>query len=179
MIRTKQPNGSQTHPGVSEKGRGHIGVATEADRQVLGSVKHQLRRLIRNELDSEEMKALFFAKLLHYLKSKDFAEKLRINTRTGYLLINVNEIVFCKAAGNYTEITLGENKKEIATMNLSKTTNHLQGNAQFKRVGRSLLINTNYLYKVDRAKKVCVLEKNGVSFMVDIPDKYLNSLELQ
>jgi len=110
---------------------------------------------------------------LHYINPEN---KIRINTRTGYILINVNEIVYCSAEGNYTDIILGKTKREVATMNLGKTSKLLKNNPQFKRIGRSLLINANYIYKVDRAKKVCVLEKEGNSFSVDIPDKYLGGV---
>jgi len=116
-------------------------------------------------------------KLDKYLQFTHPDNKLRINTRTGYLLINVNDIIYCTADANYTNIILGKNKMEVATMNLGKTTKLLQSNPQFKRIGRSLLINTNYLYKVDRVKKVCVLEKEGSSFKVGLPDKYLGAIQ--
>lgn len=115
-------------------------------------------------------------KLDKYLQYTHPDNKLRINTRTGYLLLNVNDIIYCTADGNYTNIILGKNKKEVATMNLGKTTKLLQKNPQFKRIGRSLLINSNYIYKVDRVKKVCVLEKEGDCFDVDVPEKYLGIL---
>lgn len=112
-------------------------------------------------------------KYLHYINPEN---KIRINTRTGYILINVNEIVYCSADGNYTDIILGKNKREVATMNLGKTSTLLKGNPQFKRIGRSVLLNENYIYKVDRAKKTCVLEKDGELFSVEIPERHLGSI---
>jgi len=135
---------------------------------------NNLETIIHQEKKSDAL----HQKLDKYLQYAHPDNKLRINTRTGYLLINVNDIIYCTADGNYTNIIVDKNNKEVATMNIGKTTKLLQNNPQFKRIGRSLLINSNYIYKVDRAKKNCVLEKEGNLFSVDIPDKYLNRLDL-
>jgi two-component system, LytTR family, response regulator len=102
--------------------------------------------------------------------------KVKLNTRTGYLLINPVEVVYCKADGNYTHIQLSGGNSELATQNLGAIEELLKGGSFF-RVSRSYLVNLKYLARVDRKNCLCILEYNSESCSVKIPSQKIKMLE--
>ena len=116
-----------------------------------------------------------FSKLLHALReSSPF--KVKLNTRSGYILINPQEVVYCKADGNYTHIQLISGNKEITTQNLGAIEESLK-KGNFFRVSRSYLVNLRFLSRVDRKGCNCVLEYEGQLCSIKIPAKKIKMLE--
>lgn len=109
---------------------------------------------------------------------KNSNDKVRINTRTGYLLIPQEEIIYLKADGNYTNIMIDQARNEVSSFHLGKIEKQLTLSS-FVRLGRSVIVNAQYLYKVDRNKRTCMLVKDGVDFELEVPDQYLVHLEKQ
>lgn len=103
-------------------------------------------------------------------------EKLKIPTRTGYSLVNMDEIVFCKAIGNYTTITTKTDEPITTSMHLGKVETHLPGDAFF-RLSRSVIINTNFLVSVNKGENICVLKTCENKFKFHIPQKMIKELE--
>jgi len=103
-------------------------------------------------------------------------EKICFNTRTGYIYISIDEIVFCQADVNYTEIHFSHERKEIVTVNIGKV-EELIGQSKFFRISRSHIINTDYLVKADRKSKSCELFKDGERFNIPAPIKQIRLLE--
>ena len=134
-------------------------------REELSETINRLRTRPQNDISAQ------IQKLTDYLQPSN---RLKINTRTGYILINAKDIVYCKADGNYTDIFLTNGKKEVASMNLGKSYSHLQVNTSFKRLGRSLVINEDYIFKIDRSEKAIHLQANDQSFKVLVPLQYLS-----
>jgi two-component system LytT family response regulator len=83
--------------------------------------------------------------------------RIKVNTRTGFILINPEEVVHCCAAGNYTEVHLVNRRKEILTSNLGKFMELLPP-GKFFRISRSGMININYLIRVDHKAGTCRLK---------------------
>ncbi len=71
------------------------------------------------------------------------------NTRTGSVFINPEEIIYCKAEGNYTRIILGEKKEVLVVTQMGKLYKQLE-NKHLIRVGRSLLINRLLLSQISK-----------------------------
>ena len=115
------------------------------------------------------------ADLIEILKGQGTG-KVKLNTRSGYLLIKPAEIVYCQADGNYTHIQLSSGNREITTQNLGSIENLLKPGAFF-RVSRSYLVNLNYLARVDRKNSLCILECNDDTYPVKIPAKKIRMLE--
>jgi DNA-binding LytR/AlgR family response regulator len=112
-------------------------------------------------------------------KSGEFHEKIsriRVNTRTGTVFINPALILFCKADGNYTTICTGY-KKQLCSMNLGKVEEQLPGNG-FVRVGRSYIVNLEYITMLDRKESKVTLEREGESETIKIPRQHLKDLDL-
>ena len=93
--------------------------------------------------------------------------RLRFNTLNGFFVVEVEEIVFIKADGNYSEMHMRSGDTKLITSNLAKIEDLLD-RAVFCRIGRSLLINTNYLAQVNRRKGLCILriDENVVSLPI-------------
>lgn len=87
--------------------------------------------------------------------------RIKVNTRTGFLVLDPKDILCCTADGNYTEITMANGRKEIISNNLGSMEKELSGDGFF-RISRSALINLSYLTHVNSKNAVCRLEGSSV-----------------
>jgi two-component system, LytTR family, response regulator len=102
--------------------------------------------------------------------------KIKFNTRTGYILISPDEIMYCEADVNYTNIYFNKSDHEIVTVNLGKM-EEILAPYPFYRISRSILINRSFLSKADRQKRQCILVKGGEKITLDIPPNHIRQLE--
>lgn len=102
--------------------------------------------------------------------------RVKLNTRSGYMLIDPSEVVYCQADGNYTHIQLTRGTRELITQNLGAIEEVFKGNSFF-RASRSYLLNLRYLSRVDRKSCNCVLEYPGKSCTIKIPAPRIRMLE--
>ncbi|MEN8157179.1 MAG: LytTR family DNA-binding domain-containing protein [Bacteroidota bacterium] len=116
-----------------------------------------------------------FSQLVSVLKRTE-SVKVKLNTRSGYILIHPPEIVYCKADGNYTTIQISNGTNEVTTQNLG-TIEELLKSGTFFRVSRSYLVNLKYLARVDRKSNLCFLEYNGDTASIKIPAQKVKMLE--
>ncbi len=108
------------------------------------------------------------------LENKD-SSRMRINTRTGYIFIEPHSILYCQADGNYTLIELGD-RQQLCSMQLGVVEVTIPKN-NFIRLGRSLIVNTHHIIKVDRKTNQILFEKNGKSYALKISKAQLKELE--
>jgi two-component system, LytTR family, response regulator len=102
--------------------------------------------------------------------------RIKVNTRTGTVFINPATILFCKAEGNYTTICTGE-KEYLCSLNLGKLQEQLPS-VGFIRIGRSLIINFEYITLLDRKKNAITLVRDNESVTVKIPHQHLKDLDI-
>jgi len=102
--------------------------------------------------------------------------RIRVNTRTGTLFINPADILLCKAEGNYTSVHTGK-KQHLCSMNLGKLEELLPQN-EFIRVGRSHIINFEYITMLDRKECTVILTKDNDTVKVKIPRQHLKDLDI-
>ena len=114
-------------------------------------------------------------KLVEVLRGNGPA-RIKLNTRSGYVLIDPSEVVYCQADGNYTHIQLTRGNCEITTQNLGTIESILEGSSFF-RASRSYLLNLKYLSRVDRKSCSCILEYPGKSYSIKIPAQKIRMLE--
>lgn len=110
------------------------------------------------------------------LQNLNQQKKLTFHTRTGYVYINPDEILYCEADVNYTTIVFDEERQEVVTVNIGKMENMLPS-SQFFRLSRSHLINISNFHKADRKSKSCELIKNNHSFTLPVPKNQIRVLE--
>lgn len=102
--------------------------------------------------------------------------KIKLNTRSGYILVNPAEVVYCKADGNYTHVQLLNGNLELTTHNLGAIEEMMQSGSFF-RASRSYLVNVKYLSRVDRKSCSCTLEYSGSTYSFRIPAQKIRLLE--
>lgn len=86
-------------------------------------------------------------------------EYLTLTNSTEIIRIASEDIVFIKGDGNYSDIYLSNDKKENVTCQLHELMDKLAkiSNNPFCRVGKSLIVNKNFIFKVNPGLKKLLL----------------------
>lgn len=111
------------------------------------------------------------------------ANYILFNSRDELLRINPTKIVYFEADGNYTNVILANKTKCSVCMNLSKMqavlSERLQENASiFARVGKSHIVNLNYIYAIQTLKQRLVLsDQSTFAFQLPISKESLKRLK--
>lgn len=101
--------------------------------------------------------------------SKSVKGKLTLPQQDGFQVLNVTDILYCKADDNYTEIYL-ENKKIL----VSKTLKYFEealAEFPFSRIHKSYLVNVNEVVKYRKGKGGSVVISNGKELLVSASKK--------
>ncbi|MDZ7606013.1 MAG: LytTR family DNA-binding domain-containing protein [Cyclobacteriaceae bacterium] len=93
--------------------------------------------------------------------------KLKIPTRSGFLLLALEEIVYCEADGNYTNIMFTSGQLHITSINLGAIQEMLPRD-KFFRLSRSVIVNTAMISELNKGKLCCLLKINGNEFSFHI-----------
>ncbi|MFI2742627.1 LytR/AlgR family response regulator transcription factor [Zhouia sp. PK063] len=100
---------------------------------------------------------------------KEIEGKITIPQQDGFEILNVSDILYCKADDNYTEIYVG-NKKLLASKTLKYFETALE-KYPFARIHKSYLVNVNYIVKYKKGKGGSVILENGKELMVSSSKK--------
>ncbi len=110
--------------------------------------------------------------------------KLCLNSRDELIIINLDDVAFFQANGNYTQLTYISGQKQLLTVGLSKieaflkaaTPKSAPGN--FVRLGRSVIINKNFIISISVPKQKLYLGdyKNHL-FTLGVPKVLLKALK--
>lgn len=95
-------------------------------------------------------------------------KKIRFNTRTGFIMIDPAEIVYCKADWSYTEIFLSGGTMHVVPINIGKVEELLNPKIFF-RLNRSVILNRDAVQRVDRKRKLCTIDYNGKTVDFKLP----------
>jgi two-component system, LytTR family, response regulator len=109
------------------------------------------------------------------LENLSSANKIRLNDRHGFHIIDPNQVVYILAEGSYCKFVINDGREITASINIGKAS-ELVPNHFFKKVSRSCIINTNYLIRVDRKNLRCDLKADKV-FQCTISKNYIKHLE--
>lgn len=102
-------------------------------------------------------------------KVKGVEGKLTLPQQDGFQVLNVSDILYCKADDNYTEIYL-ESKKIL----VSKTLKYFEealSDFPFSRIHKSYLVNVNEVVKYRKGKGGSVVISNGKELLVSASKK--------
>ena len=94
------------------------------------------------------------------IKKKQPDTRLAFNTIKGAVIINPDEILFCKSEGSFSELHFSDKSIEVVFLNLSQIEEILNP-YNFKRISRSTIINKNYIRKVNLKTNTVVLCSKG------------------
>ncbi|MCB2222376.1 MAG: LytTR family DNA-binding domain-containing protein [Bacteroidetes bacterium] len=116
-----------------------------------------------NESDSSHHFNSSLEQVMQYLSHK----KIIFRTLTGSIHINPEHIIYCQAEGNYTELVLIDDEQQMVSMRLGEVENRLSYN-NFRRISRSVLINEDYLHRINRKEKKCILKSSTREYELQI-----------
>jgi len=160
---------------------------TGYDKFAIQAIKHAAFDYLLKPVDPIELKSTIeklndknqdkltnqVSRLLTHLNSN---VKLKFNTRTGFIIIESSEIVYCLADRNYSEIYLADGRREVITCNLKNLYKELPQDIFF-RASRSLILNLNYLIKVERTKRMVTLKFQDEYLKFSLPYEQVQLLE--
>ena len=106
-----------------------------------------------------------YTQLLQHIQQH--SQRLRFNTRTGFILIDPDEIVLVKADGNYSEILMSDNHKEVVSVSIGAVAEMLNKTAFFK-ASRSALIHFKFARGFNRKLRTIKMESHGISYDISI-----------
>ncbi len=102
--------------------------------------------------------------------------RIRLNTHNGFIMINPTDILYIKADWNYSDIYFVNKKHETISSNIGSIEKLLSKN-QFFRINRSIIINLDYLIKVNRKTKKCIINHFGKEKEFCIPTRRIREME--
>lgn len=116
----------------------------------------------KNQLPMAEQ----FEMLLRQIRGKSGFNKLAIPTVEGFELLPVDDIIYCEANDNYTQVFLKGKNKIVACRTLKEVEEQLHELPFFVRVHHSYLVNLNEVIKYIRGEGGYVVMSNGTSVNV-------------
>ncbi|HZL08889.1 MAG TPA: LytTR family DNA-binding domain-containing protein [Prolixibacteraceae bacterium] len=101
--------------------------------------------------------------------------RLKFQTTRGYLIVDPQDIICCKADGFCTELCLTNNRIELIYMFLSKLDKILSA-YNFLRVSRAYLVNRKYVRKVYPGKNTIILFSDGEEYEIKSSKSHMKKL---
>jgi len=97
-------------------------------------------------------------------------DKITIPTQQGFEVLEITDILYCKADDNYTEIFLKNDVKKLVSKTLKYFEDALNSN-NFVRVHKSFLVNVNAITAYNKGKGGSVTLVNGKEISVSASKK--------
>lgn len=104
-------------------------------------------------------------KVLDSLSPKQNLNKIALSLSGKIIYVEPNDILYCKADGNYTIVFLKGNKKEMLSKKL-KTIEELIGNTNFFRVHNSYLVNMEHVKELIKKDGYYLVLENAIKIPV-------------
>jgi len=101
--------------------------------------------------------------------------KLRFQTISGFLIVDPDEILFCKANGVYTDLYLTNDRVEYSFLFISRL-DEILSKYNFLRVSRFYLINQKYIRKLYRSNNTIVLIAEGKEYEIKSTKEHVRNL---
>jgi two-component system LytT family response regulator len=110
--------------------------------------------LIRTEKKKNEQK------LDKFIQSQSNPPKISLPTIHSFLLVGINDIVYVKSDYNCTLLYLQDGTVETLTRSLSTIISMINSTLIFQ-IHRTTYINLNYLLRINKKKKICIIRYNN------------------
>lgn len=159
---------------------------TAFDDYLIDAIKNSAFDYLVKPVDIEELKDTLNRYREQYaerevfsevFKTLDFSNKIKVAMNSGYLFIDIENILFIRADAAYSYICSSDREKEVfSNISLGKY-EELLSSKQFLRVSRQFLINANYLSMIDKKEQLCYLKKCGREESVHVSKKSIKMLD--
>ncbi len=101
-----------------------------------------------------------FQLLFDQIKAKNLNERIALPTQDSIELVNINAILYCKSANNYTWFNLQNGTKILVSKTL-KEYERLFPDHQFIRIHQSYLVNIKHIQSISKKDGFSVIISNG------------------
>ena len=101
---------------------------------------------------------------------------IRFKNYGGLILLRDDEVAYVKADGNYAELFLTNGESEYVFERLGEIEKRLN-EVHFLRISKSLILNKNYVRKINSKNSTCLLVIQQVSYEVPLPADGLKKLK--
>lgn len=107
---------------------------------------------------------------------------LYLNSRDEFFRVDISKIVYFEADGNYTNIILSNKVRGTVCMNLSQMQSVLTENLKeaatiFARIGKSHIINLNYVYQIAILRqKLTLSDGENFEYQINVSKEALKKL---
>ncbi|MCH4896372.1 response regulator transcription factor [Marinilabiliaceae bacterium JC040] len=132
-------------------------------------LKETLNRYRNQNADRETFSQVF--------QSLDFSNKIKVPMNSGYLFLDIENILFIRADAAYSYICSSDREKEVFSNTSLGKYEELLSPKQFLRVSRQYLINANYLSMIDKKEQLCYLKKCNREESVHVSKKSIKMLD--
>ncbi|HBS86424.1 MAG: hypothetical protein A2W91_19615 [Bacteroidetes bacterium GWF2_38_335] len=106
-------------------------------------------------------------------------EKIYIQSQTGISFLDIKDILYCVAEGNYTKIMMTDNSSYIVSKHLKKIEEQLPAPIFF-RCHRSWIINLNHVKEMCRNQKHTLIMNNHEAIKLSVRNiaKFRKTIDL-
>ena len=146
-----------------------------------GIFKYLIKPIMSEELEKivktayKNKQSDFYARFNQIIENTPEETRLRLQTTKGYLMLNPDELIFCKAAGFYTELYLTKDRVELSSQFLLRFEEMLS-QFNFLRVSRSHLINQRFIRKIYKTNNIIVLSTDGKEYEIKAGKIHIRNL---
>ncbi len=136
-----------------------------------GVFNYLLKPLKKEDLEELTQKVQFSkktnskARFTEMIQKSPLDMKIRLYMKKGYFIVNTDDILFCKAAGIYSEIYMTNNRIELSYTMIHNLEEILL-KFNFLRIKRSYLVNLKYIRRVVLSSNTVVLSYGGKEFEI-------------
>jgi DNA-binding LytR/AlgR family response regulator len=111
-----------------------------------------------------------------FIQQNRVNKKLKMVTSSGIVFLDPDEIMLMQADANYTYIHMNTGTVEWITQNISKIIEMIDSQA-FVKVNRFSYINLQYLRRIDRKDRMCILVHQSVTIEEPISQSGISYFE--
>lgn len=158
------------------------------DSEAFESMDHRPLDFLVEPIQKNEIQNMLF-RLKLSLRKKELIKKMEffahenavvekkvLQRKGGILLVNPNEVIYCKAEQTNTALLLQSGESPMVKTGLTETIEILN-NPDLMKVSRSYYINKRHLRKVERKRGKCSLFYNGKTWEVPASRIAIDQLE--
>ncbi|MCT4601498.1 MAG: LytTR family DNA-binding domain-containing protein [Marinifilum sp.] len=99
--------------------------------------------------------------------------KIKLPVNDGYVYLKFEELFSLEAEGNYTIINTINQEQFVSSYNMGRLLKRLPEN-QFFRINRSMVLNSDYIYRVNKKQNVCYAKIADKEHCFDVSQVFIS-----
>lgn len=135
----------------------------------LNVFSYLLKPVDRNELNN------IIDNLLCLIENKNIdktSSKIKLPVTDGYIYVNYEDIFYLEAEGNYTCIKTINGDSYMSSYNMGRLNNKFPLDT-FYRINRSCMLNSSYLYKINKKNNTCHALINEKEYEFEVSNTFI------